>query len=189
LLPLATLALPVVALVVVETVAVDRAHRVDAIPSAALACAAWFVLPVVLFFQKSKRRWAKLIPIGLAALALTLTIWLIRPQAPTGRADQPTAAAATTQLVANYGAVLDELGVQWTAGAPTFEVCTDKFGRDREASVGSVALAPNRALTTAEQARLTAASAPFGTDRYGLSIPRFLRDGQILVLTPCLRTN
>lgn len=189
LMPLLTLAMPVVALVVVETTAVDRAHRVDAIPSAALAAAAWFVLPVVLFFQKSKKRWAKLIPLGIAIGALVLTVFLIRPQAPTGSKRLPTAAEATAQLVARYGPILDGFGVQWTAGAATVETCTDKFGRNRGAAVGSVTLELDRALSSDERSQLTAASTPFEADRYGQPIPRFLRDGRVEVLTPCLRTN
>ena len=189
LLPLLTLPLPVVALIVVETTAVDRAHRVDAIPSAALAAAAWFVLPVVLFFQKSKKRWAKLIPLGLALGALVLTVLLIRPQAPTGSKDLPTAAEATAQLVASYGPFLDGFGVHWSAGPTTVEDCADKFGRTRGAAVGSVALELDRPLTTYERELLAAASAPYERDRYGQPIPRFLRDGRVLVLTPCMRKD
>ena len=130
--------------------------QVNVLGDAALTFLAWLSIPLV-FVAARTRRWGSAAAVAgivvASSLALALTLWIARPQAPDGAGYSYGYEEAVTLVSGDVTRWLDEaVPGGWSRGDQYSEtsLCVDRFGRDRGAVYGGPWYEMNGTLTRAE---------------------------------------
>jgi hypothetical protein len=127
-------------------------HQVDALVPAGFVFLVWLLVPAgfVVGCLAAARPGSSKAPLVLPVLALTVavavTAWVVRPQAPDGHRYAENVTQGTERLRSDMARILDRvLPGQWSGGgiddAADGEACLDVFGRSRGAGSGGLTFA------------------------------------------------